>query len=73
MYIYVTIFLLQMPYLIFDFYFAKTHLGNESCMDTPYVSTAYVVRPWLLAMGITEAVDMGILLLGALLRLCKLI
>jgi hypothetical protein len=42
-------------------------------MDKPYVTKAYVVRPWLLAMGITEATIMGILFIGALLRICKII
>lgn len=72
-FIYVVIFILQMPYLVFDFYFAKTNMDNQICMDTPYVNKAYVLRPWLLAMAITEATNMSILLLGALLRICKLI
>lgn len=42
-------------------------------MDKAYVTKAYVVRPWLLAMGITEAITMGVLMVGGLLRICRLI
>jgi hypothetical protein len=73
MFIYVTIFVLQVPYLVFDLYFALTHSNNPDCMDKAYVTKAYVVRPWLLAMGITEATITGILLLGALMRICRAI
>jgi hypothetical protein len=70
--IYIVIFILQFPYLFFDFYFALTGTSKE-CMDTPYVTKAYILRPWLLAMGITEAVITGILFIGALLRVCNII
>lgn len=42
-------------------------------MDMPHQTTAYVLRPWLKAMGFTEASFMVILLMGGLLRICQII
>jgi hypothetical protein len=66
------VFILQIPFLFFDFYFALTGT-NPQCMDTPYVTSAYVLRPWLLSMGITEAAIAAILFLAASMRVCQLI
>lgn len=70
--IYVVVFIMQLPYLIFDLYFSLAS-NDKECMDTPYVTRAYVVRPWLFAMGITEASIMFLLFFGALLRVCNFI
>lgn len=70
--IYVIIFILQLPFLFFDLYFAFTE-GDKKCMDTAYGSKAYVVRPWLLAMGITEASIILFLFFAVLMRVCTVI
>lgn len=70
--LYVFVLILQLPYLIFDFYFAKTGT-DPACFDTPYGTRAYILRPWLLAMGICEAIFMSSIFLAALMRICGLI
>jgi hypothetical protein len=42
-------------------------------MDMPHQTTAYVLRPWLKAMGFSIASFMAFLFMGALLRLCQII
>ena len=61
-----------MPFLICDLAIALT-AEHSDCMDRPYQSTAYVLRPWLLAMGIAEASFVVFLGFFASLRVCGVI
>jgi hypothetical protein len=69
LFFYVAIFVLQLPFLFFDLYLSYTEPQSE-CMDMPHQSSAYVLRPWLKAMGYCEASFMVILFIGAALRIC---
>ena len=49
--LYIFVFILQVPFLVTDLAISLS-AEQSDCMDRAYVSTAYVLRPWLLAMGI---------------------
>lgn len=70
--LYFVIFIAQIPFLITDLYISFESTDYE-CLDKPYINRAYVLRPWLTAMGFTVASLIFILLLGAILRIVQCI
>jgi len=63
---------MQLPLVFFDMLFSLT--GKDAqCFDTAHVSRAYVLRPWLLAMGICGLSCMFLLFVFGAMRVCTII
>lgn len=71
-YFYYMVFIVQIPFLFFDLLIAFIST-DKACMDTPYENTIFVLRPWLMAIGLSQASFVFMLLLGCILRVTRCI